>query len=439
MLEIFNTRELALFSWLFIIVLWVLSKKTFRKSLKRVFKNAFVKNLMIVYLFMFSWIALSAYILAKAHIWTWAQLKTTLLWTISYAFVALFSINKIQQSKAYFKDAAKDLLTFTVAIEIIVGFHTFSYWVEMLILLFVTLLVGCVAFAGKKAEYARVKSLFNNLLALIGLTIIGFSIYWVVTHFKDFAAVSTFMDTIVSSFLTLLFLPFLYFLSVYMAYETGFIGLTTALRANPELIGFAKRKAILQFKFRATEFNRWKNSLFLHPVTTKSELIDSLRQLKKLNEVERNPPAVDSALGWSPYKAKDFLISEGLSTRFYIHHYEDEWGASSDYLDLKDDEIIPNRIAYYVSGNQYIAMSLKLCLSVNAPKQSVSAQVKLAQIVKCLYKEALQRLLPSEIENGILNGYNISILDGNNKITILKDNWPTQKGFNLDFEIFKEQ
>lgn len=438
MLEIFNTRELALLSWLFIIALWVLSKKSFRQSLKGVFKNAFVKNLTIVYLLMLSWIVLSVCILAKLGIWDWSQLKTTILWTISYAFVALFSINKIIESKGYFKDAAKDLLAFSVIIEIIVGFHTFAYWTEMLIIPTATLLVGSVAFSENKPEFASVKKLFNNLLAIAGLVMIGFSISWVITHFRDFASINTFMDTIISSLLTLFFLPFLYFLSTYIEYETGLIGLAYALKGNSELIAFAKRKAIFHFKFRVKEFHRWKASLFLHPVTTRQEIVSSLHKLKELNRIEKNPPAVDPSQGWSPYKAKDFLIKEGLNTRFYTHYYEDEWGASSDYLDLNDDEIVSNRIAYYVTGNQEIATSLKLCLSVNAPKHADSAKLKLTQIVKALYKEALQKSIPSEIESALINGYNTSMVDGDKRIKVIKEDWPTQKGFNLDFEISKE-
>jgi hypothetical protein len=438
MLELFTTRELALFSWLFIIIIWLFLKKSRRHSLKDVFKKALTKKLVIVYLLMLSWITLSVYILMKVHIWDWNQLKTTILWAISYAFVGLVSINKILKSKAYFKDAAKELLTFSVVLEILVGFHTFSYWIEMILIPIATILTGCIVYAGNKVEYAPVKKLFNSLLAFMGLVIIGFSIYWVITNFKHFAAINTFMDTIISSLLTLLFLPFLYILTLYMQYETGFIGLETALKGNPKLIGFAKRKAVFHFKFHVTNFHRWKNSLFLHPVNSKQEIVASIKKLKELNDIERNPPPVNPAVGWSPYKAKNFLINDKLGTGFYINHYENEWGASSNYLDLEEGEIMPNRIAYYVTGNQLLVKSLKLCLSVNAPNHSVSAITKLAQIAKSLYKEALQKPLPSEIEAAILNKRSISVSDENRKIAVLKEDWPTQRGYNLDFEIFLE-
>lgn len=57
--------------------------------------------------------------------------------------------------------------------------------------------------------------------------------------------------------------------------------------------------------------------------------------IKRLKRVEANPPDVDPADGWSPYRAGRFLESYGLETRDY-HRSFDDWWSEAPSVKLTD-------------------------------------------------------------------------------------------------------
>ncbi|WPQ61257.1 hypothetical protein SIO70_23135 [Chitinophaga sancti] len=360
--------------------------------------------------------------ITKTGIWNTGQIKNTVFWSISAGLVSLFNINKIRQNKAYYADAIKDVFKFTAFVEFLVGVHTFSYWIELFILPATTFLVLLAFFARKDQKNASVAKFVNGLLSIIGFCLIAYALYWIIGHFKSLATKDTLSDFLVPSILTLCFLPFIFLLSVYMSYETGFIGLRTVLQ-DTGLYAFAKRTAILHFKFRVKDFNRWKNSLFSHQIKTKEELLLSLKKMKELNKIEANPPQVDPNMGWSPYKAKDFLKKSGLETGFYNDYGDNEWQAGSDVISLNDHDIISNVISYFVIGDAQRAKKLKLLLGVHNPETATTAHKKLLDLTELLYKEALKADLPEIFKKSIQNGRNLTATEGNKKVSVSKKNW----------------
>jgi hypothetical protein len=65
MQEILNSRELSVLTWIGVVLLLMMFKASYRRSLNSVLKAAFQKKLMIVYTLMLICISLEVFILFK--------------------------------------------------------------------------------------------------------------------------------------------------------------------------------------------------------------------------------------------------------------------------------------------------------------------------------------------------------------------------------------
>lgn len=432
MLDIFNTRELAFFTWITLAFLLVMMKSSNRRMLFDIIRLATEKSFLVIYGLIIVYVMVMAWIMAKIGIWDTNQIKNTILWFFSAGLVSFYNINKIREEKAYYMDAIKDLFKLTAFAEFLVGFHTFNYWIEIFLWAIVVFLLFLAVMVEQKHNNTLVAKFTKGLLSIIGFFLIIYAVYWIIGHFESFASKGTLSDFLVPSLLSLFFLPFIFVLSIYISYEVAFIGLHAALQ-DRRLYMLAQKKAILHFKFRVKEFVRWKNSLFIHSIRTKEELMSSLKKMKELNKIETNPPDVDTNMGWSPYMAKDFLKNAGIETGFYNNYGDGEWQASSDLIYLNDNQVISSCISYYVIGNSELVNKLKLTLTVHYPVAEIVARKKLLDLMELLHREAFGLGLSEELKQSIQIGRDLISFDENKKVSVLKKTWNGHKvgGYHL--------
>jgi len=141
-------------------------------------------------------------------------------------------------------------------------------------------------------------------------------------------------------------------------------------------------------------------------------------------------------MGWSPYKAKEVLATEGLITGYYQPYIEEEWSASSNYFEI-DDNVIPNNIAYYIEGNSHAVETLKLNLNVNDPENAGSAHAKMVSCAKLLYRFALNEDISKTILDVLFVGKSNELQIGDKFISVYKNCWHEHrlKGYNLKLTI----
>ena len=97
--------------------------------------------------------------------------------------------------------------------------------------------------------------------------------------------------------------------------------------------------------------------------------------------------------------------------------------------------IIPDTIAFYVTGSEKVANILKVQLSVNDSSRSNISQNMLLDVSNVLCQGSLNRYLPDEIRSAILNGKPHTEIYGNKKVSLEKEIWPGHVfgGYNVDF------
>ncbi|MGF7077709.1 hypothetical protein [Mucilaginibacter sp. UYCu711] len=418
LVEVFNTREIALGMWLIIGLVLMLCSKNLRDGLGGVLKSLFVWNLMSWLLAMAVYISAFIYLFYRIGLWTPDLLKDTVFYVLFSATVSMFKANKISEDKHFFLEMLKDNLKLGILMEFLIGQYTFEWWIELLIVPLAVLLAGMQAIAGNDTKYAAVNKLINSIWMITGAAVIYHLVNSVIQHFGDLLSKAVLRQILLVPNLTLVFIPFLYILSLRMVYEEQFILLSFKLR-DKKLLLFAKRQALWKFNTDLHGLKRWVNRWnLLHP-QTREEILATIHAFKAQQQLEKVPPVVLQQQGWSPYIAKEWLPDEKLKPAFYDPVYEEKWSARSGELKL-DKDWSGNGIKYSVIGTQLAADQLELRLAAYEPKNLQELCTIFKDRVASLYQIATGTETPLKLMNAIVNKKNLRFRQGIYFITLEK-------------------
>ncbi|NYM97050.1 hypothetical protein GPV46_24745, partial [Salmonella enterica subsp. enterica serovar Typhimurium] len=114
-----------------IALLWC--KKDIRDSFYQLIKTFFHKQILTVLGFAVVWTSICIVLFYEIGVWSTDNLKTTLVWVITYAFVTIFETHKINSSKYYFKSQIKETIGLSALLTFILELQSFSFAIEFII------------------------------------------------------------------------------------------------------------------------------------------------------------------------------------------------------------------------------------------------------------------------------------------------------------------
>jgi hypothetical protein len=220
---IFNNREIALLFWIALIVLAVLLSKL-RKSLVPIFKILTGKMFLIIFSLIGAYLYGIILLLQNLEIWQSSNLKDVLFWLFSIGLILVFKINEAK-SNAYFKGIFLSAIKWTIVLEFIVNLYSFSLFTEIIILPVLVFLVLTQAVAEMDEKHKVVSNFLQNVIAIAGFSIFSYSLYKTIVNFDDVLTFQNLVSFLLPSTITVLFIPFVYFLALYSTYESYFIHL----------------------------------------------------------------------------------------------------------------------------------------------------------------------------------------------------------------------
>src|SRR3546814_3622365 len=93
---------------------------------------------------------------------------------------------------------------------------------------------------------------------------------------------------------------------------------------------------------------------------------------------------------------------------------------------------ISNNIAYYIEGEEFATLKLKLVLNINSPQGASGAQEIFFQFIGMLVLAAIPDKLQPDIESSLnVDAFPLHI--GNYALTLERENWPN--GINGGYEL----
>lgn len=198
--------------------------KSIRTSIWALVKMLFQKSFLKIYFILSGYLFLQFYFLKSIDIWNFNYLKDSIFWLFTVGFVLIFNSVQIKDT-TYFGNILKESLKWTVIFEFIINFYSFNFIVEFLMFPILVLIVTTQAYSELVEKNIQVTKLLTNILSVIGFIFLGFSIYKTITGYNTFFSINTLKIFALPIIETILFLPFIYFLSLFSTYESYFVRL----------------------------------------------------------------------------------------------------------------------------------------------------------------------------------------------------------------------
>lgn len=431
-----SAREWALGFWLLALIVYSVWNRKTRASLRAIvgifFQPLIIGPLIAAALYA----AAEVYLLTRVGWWSLANLKTTIIWAVGFAAVAMFEIVSIKERKRAMRQIARDIFSVAGVVTFIAELKSFSLPVELIALPVVTCIGLMAELAKIQPEHRRLAGPLGCAIGMIGLAYVGYSGWLSYWEWQETATWPTALEFLIPLILSLGFLPFLWLWQIFVVYSDMFATITLG-GIDKKLVPAARWLAATRIRTDLELLERWRTALRTARPATKEELRHSLVALKALREREASPPTVGPEQGWSPYLALQYMADLSYDMGFYRQRFDDEWGASSAMREIGPaGAVFPNNLAYYIEGNEAAATCLKFKLNVNDPPSApqatdmfiLGAMRLLEQAVSLDAAErmasAIARLQPftadipfgrvslsrSDFEGGIKGGYSLLFL-----------------------------
>ncbi|MNI12145.1 hypothetical protein D3C73_653130 [compost metagenome] len=380
-----NNREVAIMVWAAIALIAMCLKRDIRCAIINLLGAMFNRHFISFFSLAFLWMSVCVYGLYRVDLWECANLKTTIVWGVTFAFSSMFSLEKIRSEKSFFDGLVGGSIKLTAVVIFITNLYSFSLWVEIFLVPFVVFLGLLSAVSVREEKNAILTKILNYLVSIIGVLYFVNAIYEVFRDFKFFASAANFKDFFGPIILTFAFFPFLYLFGIYGAYDSAFAQLGLRLK-DKKIAAYAKRTAFRLFRTDVELMRQWVQELYIWSASSPAEIKASIISMKYRRLRENSPLPVPSGDGWTPRDARRFLYGFGLQVNSYKPAYGYEvWSGSSRYVEVGANFRSSN-IAYYVRGEENVVRHLKVVLNVNSEDDTIVAEHNFKDVAESLLR-----------------------------------------------------
>lgn len=282
-MEIFSNREIATVIWLLGLSIFALSKQNIRASLKGVL-NSFVKwKVALSLLLMITFTTAIVLFLNNLGFWNLFLLKDTFLWFFLVGVPLYVGWITSKKDHNIFKEIATENLKLILLIEFIVNVHSFSLFIEIFLVPFVTIVVMMNTYIEATEPNSTASRFLGWIQTIIGFTIVGFAIVDSVTNYDGMLTLNSLSEFLNPILLSILSSPFVYFMALLASYESLFIGLEMGRQKNPGLKRYAKKEIIKYCKLSRIKVQRALNMGIynLTRIQNKADVDDLILKYKK--------------------------------------------------------------------------------------------------------------------------------------------------------------
>lgn len=221
-------------------------------GIKGVIQAVFNKHIIKLFLEIWVYGILVVYILYKIEYWEFIHTKDTVLWILFTAFWLSFQTINNRYKDNYLTILLKSTFEVTIVIEFLVNTYTFSIITEIILIAFLSVINLITAYTSNTTddyENDVVYRLLNNTNIFIGLIIGFFTLRKLLSNSADILTINTLKDFLLPIILTVMYIPFLYFLLFQILYEELFVLTKLNRKASKKIIILFKIKTYFTCRF----------------------------------------------------------------------------------------------------------------------------------------------------------------------------------------------
>ena len=218
-----DNREIAALCWLGIAALWLLNKTKPRRAISRLLKLSLQPPIIISLLAMFAWIGCELWIGNRLSLWSSANAKGTILWTVGSAAVLLFNgLQAASDPPNFVKRTMFHVVGVVVFVEFFMNLYVMSLPAELVLQPVVLILTLCATVGSFKPEHRGAKMLCEALLTVVGVALFIYTARRIYLSWSEIDAHALLLGFALPVWLTIALLPFVYCMSLVVAYDSVF-------------------------------------------------------------------------------------------------------------------------------------------------------------------------------------------------------------------------
>lgn len=225
--ELYNSlsnRDLSIIFWFSIFILFFLLVDL--KNTKQLLILLFNKYFLILYLIVILYFGCIINFLTKQDLWNLSYYKELIFWFITSGVALFLKIDKLNRFKDFLQ-VILEILTINTILEYLINLDSFSLITELILIpliCFITLTYQISIYKkSTDSKYKLVSNFLHTILATLGFIILGITLYKIVNDFNRYFTFENLRTFTIAPFLTLIYLPILYFIVVFMKYENSFM------------------------------------------------------------------------------------------------------------------------------------------------------------------------------------------------------------------------
>lgn len=399
--EIFSARELAVIFWFLVFIFTSFFKREFRREIFDIIKIICTTSLLKLFALNIFFTIFLVSFLNYFSIWNCSNLKSTIIWFFSFVLVEIYLLSKSNDLDFKFNQALRKIVSWSLVFNIFIGFSVFSIWVELVIVPLFFFISYAYFYSLSDVKFRKISIGFGFLL-FFGLIIYLFSyFYYFIFDFSAEVLWNYYKEEFVMAFLSILFIPFLYFWFLFFAYENIY----SSLRLNvvdEKLRTRTKWMLFWKFKNDKEYLLRWKNYAIIAKIISFQDVKDSIDHIFRVRFRDSNPMLQHPSDGWSPFLSSNFLTDFGIKSTHYRLTQEGHWFSGSNQIRLGGD-ITPNTLDYWLTGTESTIKMFELYLNLNRPENQIEALNLYRSCAKKLADEVLNEAWP-KIKSKVLTG-----------------------------------
>jgi hypothetical protein len=218
-----NTREIAITILFIVFLVGIFSIKGVRKVVPDILKAFFSIKIIIPFIVMILYISLILFILYYLGFLNINLVKDVGFWFFVVAVPLFFTANKVREDKNFFKTKAIEYVKLTTIFGFLINFYTFNIFVEIIFQIILFALIMLITVSKTEEKYKVVENFLNIIFLIIFASLVIFFINNLFINPNGFININTGIEYILPAILTILLLPFIYSLALYMRYELFYV------------------------------------------------------------------------------------------------------------------------------------------------------------------------------------------------------------------------
>ncbi len=222
-MDVLTTREWATLLWGMLLMVWMLSHKNIRDSLKMVIQTFFNDKLRILWEIIFLYILIITVIFSYFPFWNIVYIKDVLIWLVFSGLIFCMNAVSRESDEGYVRKNLKENLKITIIAEFFISTFTFNIWIELTIIPIIAITITLDVIAERDKEHQAVHKLLQSVLAIFGFCILFGTIQVCVEEYRELNISDTFISFMIPIVYLFLIVPLEYALELYSKYEMLFM------------------------------------------------------------------------------------------------------------------------------------------------------------------------------------------------------------------------